>query len=892
MSLALTAAANAEERYDDDGNLIESVPQESYSDEGGFKLTPEADPNYVPPKETVPTQGQTGGSSSSGETQSDKEPDKQTPQTGDNTSDWEKENSNEQYLTPQSDRMVKEVVVPERTVKSTKEVKNTITNDYNKILSTWGTEAFTSAVLPNIKHSKNPNEAIRGGEGSAVSRFGVSSVAKEHFFVRSNFRSTRTLVGNFELDSTKASNIMIYGDLSKSSGRFAIAQHQVEWFRYFTEALFEPTNNLYHGTWTKTEDGDFLLDLKGLHSVYGSGDLDSKEITYAVPYVSLYPDEKYNKARSNNTTMVVSKDLMYYPDLFIPTSLVTKDNTYKLGLVQVIATEFNDTINMPLGIDGHVSGAPNVAEPVLDNIVPPADLTSSEKALYIEQETQKRIESYNNKVRAAKKTFPTSTNRVIIHGTSMHFRNKAEEFINPHGDILTVVPIAGGLPGFANSIWSPDKGIRSTAAYSIIDNKLVFNKKYMKTIGNNGLTLMVISKNGQSEQIFITGAGGRYGVNYKRNVSSENLNESDSNTQAGISIMHSNKEELGYRRVYRDDYKDYNTYKSHRDSNLQRIMKNYTTTPYSPARVSYLMEDVYEMDQYGVRHPTHGLEYRMDTVQFSPSLSTDVYVESFNVIRNNMIEITHTYNLGNINADPPYVSTMPKSSKDLPPIEIPKKLTDQTTFELTIKPLEVDDKGVVLPRKDTAEYDLNYESILKVESVGTYIFEDEFTWNIKGKVLTIKSPMFIEFGRANHKFKVTYLRTDGKEATQTVTVKVGFDNPEPRPIDNWSTSINVFSLAERSEYHNDLELISSHPEVTVSKVLINDVDVPADYYRIVGGVVIISKDYLKTLPAGDSAHIQVTYNEGLDLTLYFPIIKDEPVFEQPAVIECEVKPSV
>lgn len=138
-------------------------------------------------------------------------------------------------------------------------------------------------------------------------------------------------------------------------------------------------------------------------------------------------------------------------------------------------------------------------------------------------------------------------------------------------------------------------------------------------------------------------------------------------------------------------------------------------------------------------------------------------------------------------------------------------------------------------------------------------------WSFQNNTLTFKSSELDDTPSGMYNIKLTFQ----DDTTSVYNLKVV---GETFTEDYWKQNIFSFNKDIRSSSHKDLELSSSNQNPDVKSVQFDRVDLPRTAYIVVGNTVIISKDYLKTLPESKRIDVVVNYGKGKSFYLVLEII--------------------
>lgn len=127
------------------------------------------------------------------------------------------------------------------------------------------------------------------------------------------------------------------------------------------------------------------------------------------------------------------------------------------------------------------------------------------------------------------------------------------------------------------------------------------------------------------------------------------------------------------------------------------------------------------------------------------------------------------------------------------------------------------------------------------------------SWTVLGDTLTFDTAKLNDSSSGIYVFDITF--DDGSKSLFELKVL-----SSPILEDYWQQNISNFSKDKRSNTNKDLELISSTQLLKISSITIDGVTVPSSNYSIIGGTVIISKNYLTTLGDTERARVTVTYS--------------------------------
>lgn len=153
------------------------------------------------------------------------------------------------------------------------------------------------------------------------------------------------------------------------------------------------------------------------------------------------------------------------------------------------------------------------------------------------------------------------------------------------------------------------------------------------------------------------------------------------------------------------------------------------------------------------------------------------------------------------------------------------------------------------------------------------------SWSVQGNNLVFDTSKLDESSTGTYVFEVTF--EDG--TTDIVDIRV-----IGKPVVElyWQQNMKVFNKNPISKQHKDLELISNADKVKVLGLTIDGVPVPTAKYIIVGGTVVISKDYLKTLDLSERSRINLVYNNGGVLDFILEIVEEEAQSNAQTPIDC------
>ena len=129
------------------------------------------------------------------------------------------------------------------------------------------------------------------------------------------------------------------------------------------------------------------------------------------------------------------------------------------------------------------------------------------------------------------------------------------------------------------------------------------------------------------------------------------------------------------------------------------------------------------------------------------------------------------------------------------------------------------------------------------------------SWSFQNNVLTFKSSELDD--TPSGQYSVTLTFADNTTSVYSLKV-VGESFSE----DYWKQNISSFNKDIRASSHKDLELSSSNENPDVKTIQFDRVDLPATAYKVIKNTVIISKDYLKTIPENDRIDVVVNYGKG------------------------------
>lgn len=191
--------------------------------------------------------------------------------------------------------------------------------------------------------------------------------------------------------------------------------------------------------------------------------------------------------------------------------------------------------------------------------------------------------------------------------------------------------------------------------------------------------------------------------------------------------------------------------------------------------------------------------------------------------------------------------------------KVQSKVKSSTSVNALATTSTTADPGAMIPASATFMEDSKAvivskgtQPISKVDIVDSLGLEAN-SWTVKGDTLSFDTAKLDNSTSGTYVFEITF--ADGSKSLFELRVLSA-----PILEDYWQQNITTFSKDKRSNTNKDLELISSTQSLKVSSLTIDGVTVPTSKYSIIGGTIIISKDYLTSLVSTERARVTVTYS--------------------------------